>query len=416
MSENIFCVEPDLEIPDYLTKEIGAKLAYADESVVSVEVAEGKGGISLVLKAEPDAEQAAALESKVKHVVRSMAEGSFEPRLRVVEDNMDRPTAYDKNPMEYLEPNREVVFEGPGYYALGPLLSGLIEFFEDRYKAVAVDMGARLYRFPALISPSYLEKVKYFENFPHSLSFVTHLREDIDVIERFSREACCEDGAVKTDDGAYARAQAMLSPTVCHHLYMTLAGSTLPEEGIVATAYGNCFRYESSNMASLERLWNFSMREIIFVGDGDFVQEGLDRARGHMNAILDEMGLAYRIETATDPFFIGNYRDQSAYQSAFELKFEVRMALPYKGDTLAAGSYNRHKDFFGRSLDIRLADGKAAETGCVGFGVERLAFAFIAQHGPEVKNWPAPVRQNMETSTAKWHSKKMPDFQGPPKY
>ena len=411
MPENIFHIEPEMDIPTFLAKEIGAKLAYVDESVRSVTVAPGKDGITLVLGQEPDEAMAAVLVKKVNHVVRSMADGAFEPNLRgVIEDKMDRPIRYDKDPMAYLVPNREVVIEGSGYYALGPLLSGLIDFFEERYQAVAADMGARPYRFPALISPTYLEKVKYFENFPHSLSFVTHLREDLDVIEQFSKTACCQDGAVNTDSDSFAQAQAMLSPTVCHHLYMMLADSTLPEEGLVATAFGNCFRYESSNMESLERLWNFSMREIIFVGSGDFVQQGLDRARDHMNAILDDMELAYRIETANDPFFIGNYRNQAAYQSAFEMKFEVRMALPYKDDTLAAGSYNRHKDFFGRSLDIRLAGGGAAETGCVGFGVERLAFAFVAQHGPDVANWPTPVRQHMETTRAKWHTSKMPDF------
>lgn len=407
-------IVPEMEIPGFLTEEIRAKLAYVDEGVVKAEVAEGREGIVLTLRQSPASGGGEALNEKVNRVVTAMVDGAFEPELRIIEDKMDQPVHFDEDPMTHLAAHREVIMEGPGYYSLGPLLSVLIDYFEERYRAVADGMGARPYRFPALISPAYLEKVKYLENFPHSLSFVTHLREDLEVIERFSREACCENGVVITDDDAYARAQAMLSPTVCHHLYMALADSTVPEEGIVATAFGNCFRYESSNMASLERLWNFSMREIIFIGAPNFVEDGLDCARVQLNAILDDMGLAYRIETATDPFFIGNYRDQAAYQSAFELKFEVRLALPYKNGTLAAGSYNRHRDFFGRTLDIRLPDGEPTETGCVGFGVERLAFAFVAQHGPDPEKWPTPVRAYFEAASAKWHSRATPSFNGPP--
>lgn len=416
MSNTSFHVTPEMEIPEYLSKEIRAKLAYVDDTITGSDVLSGHEGITLQLTEKPDDAKAAYLTEKVNLVVTSMVKGAFEPRLRVVLDKTDRPIKYDKDPMEALVPSREIIVEGHGYYSLGPLMAGLLDYFEDRYHAVAVAMGARPYRFPAMISPAYLEKVKYFDNFPHSLSFVTHLREDLDVIAKFSEEAHAHDGCVHSESDAFSKAQAMLSPTVCHHLYMALADSTVPDDGIIATAFGNCFRYESSNMASLERLWNFSMREIIFVGTGDFVQDGLDRAQVAMNKILDEMDLAYLIETANDPFFIGSYRDQAAYQSAFELKFEVRMALPYKNDTLAAGSYNRHRDFFGRTLDILLSGGSPAETGCVGFGCERLAFAFIAQHGPDLTHWPSEVRKHVETAAAKWHSPQSTSFNGPPEF
>ncbi|MEE2997909.1 MAG: hypothetical protein VX700_12280 [Pseudomonadota bacterium] len=416
MSSTDFRIEPELEIPEFLVKEISAKLAYVDDTISGATVSAGADGIILHLTDSPDETKAAHLIKNANIIVSSLVKGAFEPHLRVVTDKTDRPVPYALDPMETLSASREVVVEGNGYYTIGPMLAGLLDYFEDRYQAVAVDMGARPYRFPALISPGYLEKVKYFSNFPQSLSFVTHLQEDLAAIRRFAEEATTIGGRIRTDETAFAKVQAMLSPTVCHHLYMSLADSTVPEDGIVATAMGNCFRYESSNMASLERLWNFTMREIIFVGSEQFVQDGLDRAREKMNAILDEMEMSYRIETASDPFFIGSYRDQAAYQNAFELKLEVRMTLPYKKDTLAGGSYNRHRDFFGRSLNIMLPDNEYAETGCVGFGCERLAFSFVAQHGPDPSNWPAPVRDYVSDAAAKWHSKDRPSFDGPPRF
>ena len=126
---------------------------------------------------------------------------------------------------------------------------------------------------------------------------------------------------------------------------------------LVATAVGNCFRYEAINLTSLERLWNFTMREVIFVGPKEFVLENREIARERMRSVFEQIGLAYRVESANDPFFIGEFRKQAAFQSAFQLKFEIRARLPFKDRTLAVGSYNYHQDFFGRNLNITLPDG-----------------------------------------------------------
>ena len=164
---------------------------------------------------------------------------------------------------------------------------------------------------------------------------------------------------------------------------------------MIATAVGDCFRYEAINLTSLERLWNFTIREVIFVGSKDFVLENREIARQRMEKIFGKMGLAYSVESANDPFFIGEFRKQAAFQSAFQLKFEVRARLPFKETTLAVGSYNYHQDFFGRNLKITLADGAAAHTGCVAFGLERMAFAFLAQFGFEPRNWPEFVKEKI---------------------
>jgi seryl-tRNA synthetase len=112
-----------------------------------------------------------------------------------------------------------------------------------------------------------------------------------------------------------------------------------------------------------------------------------------MQPVFEKIGLAYRVESANDPFFIGEFRKQAAFQSAFQLKFEIRASLPFNHSTLAVGSYNYHQDFFGRNLNISLPDGSPAHTGCVAFGLERIAYAFLAQHGLDPANWPRWVRE-----------------------
>ena len=38
-------------------------------------------------------------------------------------------------------------------------------------------------------------------------------------------------------------------------------------------------------------------------------------------------------------------------------------------------------------------DGSAAESGCVGFGLERWVYAFLSQRGLDRDAWPARVRE-----------------------
>jgi seryl-tRNA synthetase len=271
------------------------------------------------------------------------------------------------------------------------MVTGLINSFEDIFLDLASSFDAAPYRFPTLIPASYLERVGYFRAFPHSLSFVTHLREDLDAIDNFSEQAACDDHGLNVPLDSFSRIQTLLSPAVCYHLYFALADRPLPGGRLAATAVGNCFRYEAINLTSLERMWNFTMREIIFVGDKDFVLNNRELARQRMANDFEKMQLAYRVESANDPFFIGEFRKQAAFQSAFQLKFEIRARLPFNNSTLAVGSYNYHQDFFGRNLNITLPDGSPAHTGCVAFGLERMAFAFLSQFGLDSKGWPAAV-------------------------
>ena len=192
--------------------------------------------------------------------------------------------------------------------------------------------------------------------------------------------------------------ECLLSPSVCFHWYRWLRDVELKEPRAI-TALGKCFRYESSNLTGLERLWDFTMREIVFVGPAEYVLASRDRLVDLSARFLDELGMAYEISTATDPFFVDSYAVQAAYQQGFELKFELLAPLPYSGKKLAVGSINYHQDFFGRSFAIQAA-GAPAHTGCLGFGYERLALAFLAQHGLDQKQWPAALDAAITASAA----------------
>ncbi len=385
-------------IPPHLVGEVQSKLAYVDQEIEKAVVSTDGLHITLHMRRQPDGAQRAQLEDKVQRVVTSLARGAIQPKVQVLEDFMDRPVSYHDDPNDALLERGEISQEAQGIFALGPLVTQVIEYFESQFLGLAASFDAAPYRFPTLIPARYLERVNYFRAFPHSLSFATHLREDLDVIDDFAQHAACEHGELVTPAGSFAPIQALLSPAVCYHLYFSLADHPLPGGKLAATAVGNCFRYESFNLRSLERLWNFTMREIIFVGTKDFVLQNRELARQEMAQRLAHIGLAYRVESANDPFFIGEFRKQAAFQSAFQLKYEIRASLPFKESTLAVGSYNYHQDFFGRNLNITLPDGAPVHTGCVAFGLERMAYAFLAQFGLEPSGWPAVVRDWIENN------------------
>jgi len=48
---------------------------------------------------------------------------------------------------------------------------------------------------------------------------------------------------------------------------------------------------------------------------------------------------------------------------------------------------------FRPGLEPRTTAGEMAHTGCVAFGIDRLALALFATHGLDLPRWPAAVRK-----------------------
>jgi seryl-tRNA synthetase len=395
MTDPELIIQPAIPIPAFMAGEVQSKLAYVDEKIQSASVLPDGSQIKLILKTPVEEKESETIIRKVQDVVTLMVKGVIQPRTQILESHLDRKVPNKSDPMPELMDRQEVSREGRGIYTLGPLVAGLIDYFESRFLELADSFSAVPYRFPTLISAKYLDRVNYFKAFPHSLSFVTHLREDLENIDHFAQHTHWEGEGLNAKPESFSKIEALNSPAVCYHWYFSLADRKLITDHLVATAVGQCFRYESSNLTSLERLWNFTMREIIFIGHGDYVLEQRETGRQRMEKILEEIGLAYQVESANDPFFIGEFRKQAAFQSAFQLKYEIRASLPFSGKTLAVGSYNYHQDFFGRNLNITLPDDSPIHTGCIAFGLERIAYAFLAQYGLDKDQWPLAVREGV---------------------
>ncbi len=126
-----------------------------------------------------------------------MAKGAIRPCVQILEDHLNRPVPHQEDPTFELINRGDIVQETEGVFIMGPLMDRLITYFESKFIALADSFSANPYHFPTLIPARFLEKVNYFHAFPNSLSFATHLREDLDIIDQFSQHAACDEEGLK---------------------------------------------------------------------------------------------------------------------------------------------------------------------------------------------------------------------------
>ena len=264
--------------------------------------------------------------------------------------------------------------------------SGVFMHLLNRLDGILERLAAREFQavsqsYNSLVPSDWLRRAGYFASFPHSLTFAVHLKEDFEAIERFGERHRQGGNPVFEDIAEIAPPEYCLSPAVCYHTYGALMGQSLPAgEASVFTAHGRCFRYESKNLTGLDRLWEFSMREIVWLGARDAVLAAREKAINVVWRLVELLDLSARLETACDPFFASDFPSLRFFQLANDLKYELKVDTAPDA-SIACGSFNYHERFFGTRFEIGAGDGEPAHTGCAAFGLERLLHACFCQHG-----------------------------------
>ncbi|MGQ0642001.1 MAG: hypothetical protein ACT4P6_14720 [Gemmatimonadaceae bacterium] len=254
-----------------------------------------------------------------------------------------------------------------GTVALGGAALHLLEYFDSVAREWARELGATEQYYPSLIALEVLEQAGYTRSFPQHLA----------IVQRVDR----------LESPAYA-----MTPAVCFHCYPQWRGRTLPAKAVVITARGRCCRYEQEWLAPLERLRDFSMREIIVLGARDEVESARQSLMTRAQELVTRLDLDAHIEPANDPFYGSAADGKRLLQRAGALKYELRLPLDREERAVAVASFNHHADHFGRAFDIHLTSAESAHSGCVALGLERWVLAFLAQYGLDERNWPAEVR------------------------
>ena len=275
---------------------------------------------------------------------------------RTFERRADR--SHFASPLELLQERGDVVLVGAGRVALSGLALEVFEAVDDTVVRWAGSLGAPEHRYPSLIDAAVLQ------------------RAGQNVGSRLTAQ----------------NDRVSLAPAVCYHAYPEWSGRTLGDTPTLLTARGRCYRYEDGKHIPLERLWEFTMREIIVIGTRQQVEDVRQSLVRRVMTLVERLELDASIETATDPFFAPADEGRRLMQQAGALKYELRLAIDATGRTIAAASFNHHHDFFGTRFGIRLAGDTPAHSGCVAFGLERWVLALLAQHGVEREGWPNAAR------------------------
>ena len=249
------------------------------------------------------------------------------------------------------------------------------------------ETGTEVLRFPPVMSRAQLEKSGYLKSFPHLLGCVSCLHgseaEIRTVVEKFE--------AGRDWAPALAPADLVLSPAACYPVYPLAASrGPVPAGGLIFDVACDCFRREPSK--HLDRLQSFRMREYVCIAEPAQIAKFRERWMTRAQGIADRLGLPYRIEQASDPFFGRGGKLMATSQIEQSLKFEMLIPLRSAEEPTACMSFNYHRDHFGTTWGLRTEAGEVAHSGCVAFGIDRLAVALFWTHGLDLTRWPAPVR------------------------
>ena len=282
---------------------------------------------------------------------------------------------------------REALFKpmgADGVYARTELYEDVIE----RLAALVTrhrETGTEVFRFPPVMSRRDLERHGYLKSFPNLIGCACSLH---------GSEAKIRAAAESPANGwtkALQATELVLSPAACYPVYPIVAArGRVPKGGLLFDVACDCFRREPSK--DLDRLQSFRMREYVCIGAPGEIAAFRDRWIIRAEAIAADLGLPNRIEQASDPFFgrVGQMKAIAQLQQA--LKFELVVPLHSEEKPTACMSFNYHQAHFGTTWDIALADGTPAHTGCVAFGMDRLAIALFWTHGLDISAWPASAR------------------------
>lgn len=260
-----------------------------------------------------------------------------------------------------------------GLPALGPAPTRLADTLDRLYTDWARSMSATPLTVPPLLPISDLARLGVYENFPQLALVSSSLNVDAGTPDQFTRDAV--DGAL--DPYHLLPAALALPSSACYGVYLHFQERQISDAGALVTVLGQCYRNES-HYDGLKRLKAFRMREVIALGTPEQTAAHLERSSSFIEQLAEAIGLPVERHAASDPFY-----DQTGERAAFQRVVTVKHEYRYAG--MAIASVNTHHKFFGERCSITLADGTAASTSCLGFGLERWLHAL----GDHFGGWDA---------------------------
>ena len=370
-------------------EQVEYALAFVGQEVRAFEIDEEAGVLALTLGDGVDED---SIRKKVLTLLDRYVDEQFGERSRTYfhkEGSLARPDAWEE-----LLGRRWITMAGQGHVIMrGPAAKLMRVVDAVVLRDFAEVFGAEEEVYPSTILCTTLDRCNHYSSFPEHVDFVAHLKPDVDVLGSFA-EACSEGGwRPALHQNRMAEPDFAVSPSCCYHCYEGMEGWSLEAPGRCVTAVLGCHRFEGANHRTLRRLRAFTMREVIWVGAPSFVLESRAEADRMIEAWAARWQLDCSYEVANDMFFTDNYSVRASFQRQQEAKKELRASLAREGHDLSIFSSNFHSNTFGKAFDITIG-GRPAVSACLGWGLERIVFALLSQHGLEVQDWPTALQED----------------------
>lgn len=294
---------------------------------------------------------------------------------------------YSENPMEFLTETQNVKQIGDGLFVLQKDFLKIFNFFNQYWKDIADRYNCMDQDYPVLWPVDLFRKIDYFSDFPQQAIMAQPIKNNYEDRHDFSQKYAKHHHYHEVSTEHFDTSKYGLQCAVCDICYYSLENTT-DFENTSFTIYNKVFRNESSKINSLDRLTNYSVRDIIFVGDQKYVMTMREKMLDESIEFLKLLGVDCRLCKANDPFFTNESMIKNIFQSSMDLKHELLVRLDFNDNYIAVGSVNLHQDFFGSAFNIKLGDGSKAWSACLGIGFERLVYALYCQYGTDFKEWP----------------------------
>ncbi|MBB5062614.1 hypothetical protein [Granulicella mallensis] len=295
---------------------------------------------------------------------------------------------------EELSHTNDLLPLGPGLAGIRGSILQLFRFFEQEFLKLAKEFHAEEQQYPTLLPATIVAELGYLGHFPQHVTFCSHLPDDLSVLDSVAKAMGAPEEIVYHAGKHATSPQHVLTPGVCLPCYRQMRGVTLAEGEVrTLTMQNHVFRYENNRFRPLARGWDFTVRDIVFFGSYADMQSLRQQVLERTLQLCRELDLTVTVEVANDPFFLDANRDKTIFQRMGEVKYELLFPLPFRDESLAASSFNLHRDFYTSVYGTQLMNGSLAESSCIGFGIDRWTYGFLSQKGFHPEKWPERVRR-----------------------
>ncbi|MDG0965433.1 MAG: hypothetical protein P8O23_10225 [Opitutales bacterium] len=357
-----------------------------ERSFLFRELAISFNGASYELARDTDFDKALTIMANTFSVAEKMTVHQVFEKKAEVDFHSD---IFDK-----LVENGEVNEIGDGIFVFQGQFLKLMQFFDSIFTKFGDEMNGIEQYYPTRWPIELFKKINYFEEFPQNILLVSGAKKEREALESLTEKYGKSKDFTEIKLGDFLEpATTALGTSTCDPCYYIHKNGKLGKNETYY-ALSKCFRNEKSTTNQLDRLTEFSMREVIAAGEEEFVKSQREIFLKFIESFASFTGLACSLEKASDPFFTNEIPEKGALQNHIESKFELLVPLGNGRSDLAVGSVNWHSDFFGRSFEIRDNSNYYMSSCCLAFGLERLVFAFLTQHGMTKPEWPAEVQKD----------------------